>query len=188
MKSLRFASLSFALVASGVFGMSGSACSSSSPSETTDAGKGTDAPATHDGAADTMASGDVVVPPFDGPDPDTWNNFAKAFFATYCVECHSATVPDPTVDPNQNFNIYSDVVGLDQTIRCGVSPGAASMTDPAGTGPGVTPNDFQPGCPKTGFPPPGQFPIYNTTMSNPKPSSAERLRIVAWIDHGAPEN
>jgi hypothetical protein len=181
MTTLRFASLSFALVASGLFVMNGAACSSSSPNESsdsgTDTGKGSDAPAT----SDTMASGDVVVPPFDGPDPDTWNNFAKGFFATYCVECHNATIPDPTDDPNQNFNIYSDVVGLKTTIRCGVSPGIASMT-------GVTTNDYQPGCPKTGFPPPGQFPIYNAAMSNPKPSSAERLRLIAWIDHGAPEN
>jgi hypothetical protein len=169
MNKLRFASLAFALAATGLLAWSGVACSSSSPNEGTDSGtdgsKGSDAK-----GQDSMAVGETA-PPSDGPDTDTWNNYAKGFFSKYCVECHNATVPDPGTDPNQNFNIYSDVVGLDKTIRCGVSPAGV----------------FQSGCSHTAFPPPGQFPISDSKGTNPKPSDAERLRIIAWINAGAPE-
>lgn len=134
------------------------ACSSSSsPSSATDAGgQGTD-----------------TSTPSEGGGHDTWDNFAKGFFSTYCVECHSATIPDPSKDPNQNFNLYSDVVGLDKTIRCGVAPAG----------------HVQSGCPTGGaFPPPAQFPISDAKGTNPKPSDPERLRIIAWINAGAPQD
>jgi hypothetical protein len=113
----------------------------------------------------------------DGFDVDTWNNYAQGFFATYCVLCHSATVPSPSMYPNQNFNTYADVKGLAPTIRCGVAPAG----------------QFQSGCPgapgvASGFPPPGQFPIKDSAGTNPIPDSTDRLRIIAWINAGAPEN
>jgi hypothetical protein len=154
--ALRDAVLPLAMLSSLV----ASACSSSTaPATSTDAGGG------HE---------DVIAAETSAGDAGglTWNNGGKAFFAKYCVECHSATDPDPSQYPNQNFNIYSDVVGLDKTIRCGVAPVG----------------QVQSGCPANGFPPPGQFPIYNAAMSNPKPTDAERLQIIAWIDEGAPEN
>jgi hypothetical protein len=85
----------------------------------------------------------------------------------YCVECHNAT----TTEPKQNFNVYADVVGLDKTIRCGVAPAG----------------QVQSGCPTSGFPPPGQFPISDSAGTNPKPADAERLRLIAWINAGAPQ-
>jgi hypothetical protein len=142
-------------------GATASACSSSSApnTETDSGGKSPDAASGED-----VAAGDVSS---DAPAP-TWNNFAKGFFATYCVSCHNATTPDAKADPEQNFNIYADVVAKDATIRCGVAPM----------------NEVQSGCPTTGFPPPHQFPI----GTGPHPSDAERLRIIAWINAKAPEN
>ena len=82
-----------------------------------------------------------------------------------------ATVPDPTTYPNQDFNVYSDVKGLVLEIRCGVSPAG----------------QLQAGCPASGFPPPGQFPAKDSKGTNPMPTDAERLRIIASINAGAPE-
>jgi hypothetical protein len=112
--------------------------------------------------------GDTSKPPSEGAaTDDTWDNYAKAFFKTYCVECHNATTPYS----KQDFTIYADVIGLEKTIRCGVAPKGM----------------VQSGCPTSGFPPPGQFPISNGAGTNPKPSNADRLRIIAWINAGAPE-
>jgi len=52
------------------------------------------------------------------------------------------------------------------TIRCGVASTVLS------------------GC--GSFPPPEQFPITDAKGTNPKPSTAERARIVAWIEAGTP--
>jgi hypothetical protein len=146
-----------ALLAPAAFSTTG--CSSSSvPNAGADSG---------DNGSDAASGMDV------GASHDTWNSFGKTFFATYCVECHNATIPDASADPKQNFNIYSDVTGFDKTIRCGVAPAG----------------QLQSGCPTDGaFPPPGQFPISDAKGTNPKPSDAERLRIIAWINAGAPEN
>jgi hypothetical protein len=100
-----------------------------------------------------------------GADADTWNNYAECFFQVYCVSCHQ---PGGEAS-EQNFNDYSAVKPVTSTIRCGVAP------------------TLQSGCPTNGFPPPLQFPIYNATMSNPKPDDATRLRIINWINAGAPE-
>ncbi|NOY90160.1 MAG: hypothetical protein GXP55_03045 [Deltaproteobacteria bacterium] len=63
----------------------------------------------------------------------------------------------------RDYRSMTEVMRDSSTIACGVSP---------------TPRA---GC--TGFPPPGQFPV----GSGPKPSDAERERLVAWIDAGLPE-
>src|SRR5262249_22319329 len=91
-----------------------------------------------------------------GNGTDTWGNYAQGFFATYCVECHS-----PTVNPVNDFTQYAMAKKFAPIIRCGVAPTLLS------------------GC--SGSPPPKQFPIFDSTKSNPKPSDAERDRIVAWI-------
>jgi hypothetical protein len=160
------------------------ACSSASNVTGSDSGSETSSPK-HDAGGDTStpkgdAGGDTATPPGEGGGSgDTWNNFAKGFSKTYCVECHNPTKPNPAIDPKQDFNIYADVKGLDSTIRCGVAPAG----------------QVQSGCP-TGpkaFPPPGQFPISNEMGSNPsvgtnpRPSDADRLRMVAWINAGAPQ-
>jgi hypothetical protein len=91
---------------------------------------------------------------------DTWASYAKGFFAMYCVECHSAS--DPT---GRDFTQLAVVQKNETTIRCGVAPAQL------------------PGC--SGFPPPKQFPISDATGTNPKPTDAERDRIILWIDAGA---
>jgi hypothetical protein len=99
--------------------------------------------------------------------PDTWKSFAQGFTATYCVHCHNATTPAPSSDPGQNFNLYADVKAFASEIRCGVAPAG----------------QLQSGCKGGGaFPPPGQFPA-----GAPYPDDAQRLRMIAWINAGAPE-
>lgn len=91
---------------------------------------------------------------------DTWTSYAQGFFATYCVECHGASDPD-----GRDFTKLSVVQAQKAEIRCGVAPVVLS--------------------PCTGFPPPKQFPISNAAGTNPKPTDAERVRIILWIDAGA---
>jgi hypothetical protein len=90
----------------------------------------------------------------------TWTNYAQAFFQHYCVSCHNPTGTASV----QDFNQYAVVKSNAALIRCGVAPM------------GMLPS----GC--SGNPAAGQFPI----DPGPKPSDAERLAIVAWIDSGAP--
>ncbi len=92
---------------------------------------------------------------------DTWSNYAEGFFATYCVECHGAG------STKRDYTTIDDVIRDQQLISCGVSPTALA------------------GCPS--FPPPGQFPIDNATKTNPKPDTAERQRLVQWIQAGLPQ-
>jgi len=63
----------------------------------------------------------------------------------------------------RDYRTMTDVLRDSSEIACGVSPDARAS------------------C--TGFPPPGQFPV----GTGPKPSDAERSRLVAWIDSGMPE-
>ena len=91
---------------------------------------------------------------------DTWASYAQGFFAMYCVECHGASDPD-----GRDFTKLSVVQAQKAEIRCGVAPALVS------------------GC--SGFPPPKQFPITDAAGTNPKPTDAERDRLVLWIDAGA---
>jgi hypothetical protein len=91
----------------------------------------------------------------------TWTNYAQAFFTHYCTSCHNPSGQASL----QDFNQYDQVTANAATIRCGVAP--RGMT--------------QAGC--GGNPAAGQFPI----GTGPKPSDAERLAIVAWIDAGTPK-
>jgi hypothetical protein len=103
----------------------------------------------------------ATMPTSDAPDTDTWDNWALNFFTTYCVECHAANNPK-----GLNFGVQSIVAANKDTIRCGV----CVSQDPAW------------GCPAS--PPAKQFPISDSTGSNPKPSDADRNRVVAWIEAG----
>ena len=114
------------------------------------------AAASGSGGATTSASGGGA----GGPPGDTWTSYAMGFFATYCVECHGAG------DALRDYTTYEDVSAESAEIRCGVT--AVDLSD----------------C--SGFPPPSQFPVDNATASNPKPSDAERARLVAWIEAGLP--
>ena len=96
------------------------------------------------------------------PSGDTWTSWAQSFTMTYCsASCH-APGGSGTGGGIYDFSQYSNVYANRATIRCGVSAVALS------------------GC--SGTPPPKQFPI-----AAPYPSDADRARMVAWIDAGAPQ-
>ncbi len=97
----------------------------------------------------------------DGPDTDTWASWAAGFFATYCLECHGASDPK-----GLDFGTQSTVCANEDVIRCGV----CVAQDPAW------------GCPAS--PPAKQFPISDSAGTNPKPSDADRDRVVDWINAG----
>jgi hypothetical protein len=90
---------------------------------------------------------------------DTWANYAAGFFVTYCVSCHNAK--DTT---GRDYSIQANVAKDKTAMRCGV----AATQDPTWN------------C--AASPVAKQFPIGN----GPKPSDAERARIVAWITAGEP--
>jgi hypothetical protein len=94
------------------------------------------------------------------------------FFEKYCVECHNPGAEgDPQTPKNAmlDFRTQADPVTNASTIRCGIVPAGATQ---------------DPSC--AGFPPAGQFPIYDAKHCNTKPSDVERWRVVAWIDAGTP--
>jgi hypothetical protein len=142
------------------------ACSSSPGSS--------DAGGTPDSGSASDAGGGADAGPADGgpvdsgcPDAgtDTWCGWANGFFNAYCDACH---VPGASGDPagaQLDFTRYAMVQAKQAEIRCGV----ANSQDPAWA------------C--AAFPPPAQFPV----GTGPKPSAAERGRLVAWIDAGAPQ-
>lgn len=118
-----------------------------------------------DGAPSPMApieagGGDDSGAAIDGVSTsDTWDNYARNFFTTYCTSCHNPQ--DPT---GRDYNVRADVAKDKAAMRCGV----ATTQDPAwNCGPSPVAK---------------QFPIGN----GPKPSDAERARIVAWIVAGEP--
>jgi hypothetical protein len=94
---------------------------------------------------------------------DTWASWAQGFFATYCVECHAAS--DST---GRDFTKQAIVVANKDTIKCGVA----------------VQQDSSWSCPSNL--PAKQFPISDTAGTNPKPSDADRTRVVAWIAAGCP--
>jgi len=94
---------------------------------------------------------------------ETWDNFAKAFFVSYCVSCHD---DDKKGIPTRDYHVMANVVKEKVEIGCGVAKSAADAT--------------KRGC--TGFPPARQFPI----NPGPKPTDAERDRLLRWIDSGTP--
>jgi hypothetical protein len=144
------------------------ACSSSDDSEGGSGGSssggassgGTGSGGTATGGA-SGASGATAVGGGAGAGGDTWGNFAEEFFATYCIECHGAG------DAQRDYSTIDDVIRDQDEIACGVAPTKLA------------------GC--ASFPPPSQFPIDNATKTNPKPDTAARERLVAWIQAGTPE-
>jgi hypothetical protein len=91
--------------------------------------------------------------------PDTWITYAQGFFGNYCISCHNSG--DAT---GRDYSIQANVVKDKLPMRCGVC---------------VT-QDATWNC--AASPVAKQFPI----GSGPKPTDAERTRIVAWITAGAP--
>jgi hypothetical protein len=112
---------------------------------------------------DTGSSGDDGSSADGNAAGDTWTSYAQGFFTKYCVECHGAG------NTNRDYTTITDVIRDKNIIRCGV----AAAQDPSWN------------C--ASFPPPKQFPITDQAGTNPKPSDAERARIVAWITAGLPQ-
>jgi hypothetical protein len=90
---------------------------------------------------------------------DTWTSYAAGFFVTYCNSCHNSQ--DTT---GRDFSLQAKVAADATAMRCGV----AAVQDPSWN------------C--AASPVAKQFPI----GSGPKPTDAERARIVAWITAGEP--
>jgi cytochrome c551/c552 len=99
----------------------------------------------------------------DGPNvvatADTWTSYVSGFFTKYCTSCHNAQ--DTT---GRDYTVLANVMKDKASMRCGV----AVTQDPSWN------------C--AASPAAKQFPI----GSGPKPSDAERNRIVAWITAGEP--
>ncbi|MGH7286385.1 MAG: hypothetical protein ACRELY_33110 [Polyangiaceae bacterium] len=94
-----------------------------------------------------------------GASGDTWENYAAGFFTTYCTSCH-----DPQDPTGRDFNVQAIVLQNKADMRCGV----AVTQDPSWSCPAsITAK---------------QFPI----GTGPKPTDAERNRLVAWIAAGEP--
>lgn len=94
-----------------------------------------------------------------GASGDTWANYAAGFFTTYCTSCHNSN--DST---GRDFTVQAIVLQNKVAMRCGV----AVTQDPSWN------------C--AASPVAKQFPI----GTGPKPTDAERDRIVAWISAGEP--
>lgn len=109
------------------------------------------------------ACGSSSAPKPDAPAAtDTWTSWSQSFTMTYCsATCH-APGGSGTGGGVYDFSQYANVYANRVAIRCGVS--AVALADCAGQ------------------PPPKQFPI-----AAPYPTDAERTRLVAWIDAGAPQ-
>jgi|GEM_PF-932915 hypothetical protein len=139
------------------------ACSSSTAPGTASTGQAGGSGVSEGGAPDSAVgtgAGDAAEGSAGG---DTWSNYAQGFFAMYCVECHAAG------NATRDYSTLTDVVRDQVLIRCGV----AASQDPTWNCPASLPAK--------------QFPISNATGSNPKPTDAERTRIVAWINAGLPQ-
>jgi len=94
---------------------------------------------------------------------DTWCNYAQCFFSTYCVSCHNPNAAGAS--SAQDFRQYSQVQLYAPIIRCGVSTHQDTAWD----------------CASLSFPTTArQFPV----GTGPKPTDANRDRLVAWIDAG----
>ncbi|GAC1352007.1 MAG: hypothetical protein NVSMB1_10600 [Polyangiales bacterium] len=114
-----------------------------------------DAPPADDSPAEA-AHGDA---PPEGAVVDTWANYAKGFFKTYCVECHATT------SATRNYTTIADVKRDAAHIRCGLSPTKLA------------------GCSEAAR----LFPISHAAGTNPKPTDSDRNRLLAWLAAGLKE-
>jgi hypothetical protein len=119
-----------------------------------------------DGGANTDSGAQSTDSGSGDAGADTWTHWANAsFFQPYCDSCHTPGGSGDPAGTNLDFTQYANVAANAAVIRCGV----ATVQDPAW------------GCGAS--PVAGQFPV----GTGPKPTSAERARLVAWIDAGHPQ-
>jgi hypothetical protein len=122
-----------------------------------------DSPDTMPAAADSAPAGDSGGTSDGGAPADSWESFAQGFFASYCVSCHN---DDKKGDATRDYHLMANVLREKVEIACGVSKSAADWS--------------KRGC--SGFPPSRQFPV----GTGPKPTDADRDRLLRWIDSGTP--
>jgi hypothetical protein len=113
------------------------------------------------GGADAGRRDGATTADTGGASADTWNSFARGFFTTYCGSCHN---DDMTGTASRDYHLLENVVREKARIACGVSKSATYRTSHS--------------C---GYAP-GQFPV----GGGPKPSDADRERLVNWIEAGTP--
>jgi hypothetical protein len=90
---------------------------------------------------------------------DTWTTFAKPFFATWCLRCHSSTL---TTAAQRN----GAPDGLNWDVESTVRANLARIRQQAGVL--------------------NTMPLRDATINDPQPSCDERRRLIRWIDAGAP--
>jgi hypothetical protein len=94
---------------------------------------------------------------------DTWDSFARGFFGTYCGACHN---DDNQGDASRNYRVLMNVMREKNAIACGIAKSQADW--------------MQRGC--SGSPRARQFPV----GSGPRPSDADRDRLLRWMDANTP--
>jgi hypothetical protein len=109
------------------------------------------------------------------PDPDggtvTWDGWAGAFVADYCVQCHSPSAPcggsgcHPSAGALPDFRQQAQVASFAHTIQCGI----CVQQDPVWMCSGVTPKEF---------------PV--DEGNNPLPTNEQRALMVDWVEAGCP--
>jgi hypothetical protein len=99
--------------------------------------------------------------------PPTYDGFAKGFFDTYCIRCHSTTLVTPEqrhfADPTVNLNTAEGARAVD---RCRIDR-------MAGSGPSQT-NTIMP------------FDIRNEDPTQRFPTVGERVQLSQWLACGTP--
>lgn len=110
-----------------------------------------------DAAALCPALSQPVAMPGDPIGGDTFQSFAKPFFATWCTRCHSQSLaPTDAGDPRNGAP-----VGLDWDVEASVRLHLADIRHDVGV------SHYMP-------------------FNDPKPTCAERFELIRWIDAGAP--
>lgn len=102
------------------------------------------------------------------PDPETvtYENFGMQFMETYCLQCHSETLPRSQRNGAPLFHDFDDLIGILQVGN--------HIDEQAGSGPAAS-NHFMPPerCPAE---PGGPLAI-----DCPQPTEAERQKLAEWM-------
>jgi uncharacterized membrane protein len=88
---------------------------------------------------------------------DTWENFGRQFFQTYCLRCHSETLTTDLERTDAPAGINFNELEVMREFASRIRLRAGQLGD---------------------MPP--------TLLPGPRPSEDERLRLIQWIDCGTP--
>jgi hypothetical protein len=120
---------------------------------------------------DAGDGGEVVLLPYPDGGTVTWDGWAGAFVADYCVQCHSPSAPcggsgcHPGAGELPDFRQQPAVVAFAHTIQCGI----CVTQDPSWQCTGITPEEF---------------PV--NEGNNPLPTNEQRALVVDWVEAGCP--